>query len=222
MLRTAQQLAAELSGTFLIVFFAAGSLCAGPLLKGSAGPLLGTTGSALVYGLAVAMAVEVLGPVSGGHLNPAISLGAWATRRISTPRFAGYVAAQLLGAVLGAMLLVAVIPASAWQAAGLGTPVLAPAVTRAQGMGLEAILTCAVSFVFFRSTANAGKPSGWAVGAAVAASVLIASPLTGAALNPARAIAPAFVFNHWANQGIWWVGPLGGGVLGAWLSQLLS
>lgn len=222
MARTARQLAAEFFGAFLIVFVAAGSLSVDPLLKVAGEPALGTLGTALAYGLAVAAATEIFGPISGGHLNPAVSLGAWATKQIGIFRLAGYTLAQVAGGVAAARLLEAVVPDSSWQAAGLGTPVLASSVSRAQGMALEAVLTFFVCLVYFRSVAAKGKPSGWAIGAIVSGAVLLGGPLTGAALNPARAFAPAFVFSHWANQGVWWTGPLAGGVLAAWLSGALG
>jgi MIP family channel proteins len=220
--RTAQQLAAEFVGTFLVVFFAAGAPSIDPWLKAAGQPLLGTIGAALAYGLAVAAAIEIFGPVSGGHLNPAISLGAWATRRIGSWRLLGYTLVQLLGAIVAAHMLEAVLPESSWQAAGLGTPALASSITRGQGMLIEAVLTFAVALVFFRTAAVAGKPSGWATGAMLAAAVLVARPVTGAALNPARAFGPALVMSHWANHGVWWVGPLAGGVAGAWFSAVLG
>jgi len=218
----AQQLAAEFAGTFLVVFFAAGALAVDPWLKTAGEPALGTLGAALAYGLAVAAMTEIAGPISGGHLNPAISLGTWATRRMGTWRLLGYVIVQLAGAVAAAQTLTAVMPESAWQAAGLGTPALASSLTRAQGMALEAVLTFAVALVFFRTTAVSGKASGWAVGTAVAAAALVALPVTGAALNPARAFGPALVASHWANHGVWWVGPLAGGVIGAWVGSALG
>jgi MIP family channel proteins len=220
--RAIQQLAAEFAGTFLVVFLSAGALSVDPWLKAAGEPVLGTIGAALAYGLAVAAAIEMFAPVSGAHLNPAISLGAWATRKIGSWRLMGYALVQLLAGIAAADLLQIVVPESAWQAAGLGTPALASSLTRAQGMMLEAVLTFAVVVVFFRTAAVAGKPSGWAVGAMVAAAVLMALPLTGAALNPARAFGPALVMHHWANHGVWWVGPLVGGVAGAWFSSALG
>lgn len=222
MRRAVQQLAAEFVGTFFLVFLAAGALSIDPWLKAAGSPELGTLGVALAYGLAAAGAIEAFGPVSGAHFNPAISLGAWATGRIHTLRLAGYALMQLLASLAAARLLEALLPTSAWQAAALGTPVLAASLTRAQGMELEGILTFALAAVFFRTQISAGRPSGWAVGAVVVAAVFVAFPLTGAALNPARALGPAVVSNHWGNQGVWWVGPLAGGVLGAWFAKLLG
>lgn len=222
MRRAAQQLAAEFAGTFLVVFLAAGALSLNPWLKAAGQPVLGSVGAALAYGLAVAAAVEIFGPISGGHLNPAITLGAWATRRIGSWRLLGYTLVQLAGAIAAADVIAGIFPESSWQAAGLGTPALASSLTRAQGMMLEAVLTFVVVVVFFRTTATRSKPSGWAVGAAVAAAVIVGLPLTGAALNPARAFGPALVMNHWTNHGVWWVGPLAGGVVGAWFSSVLE
>jgi aquaporin TIP len=220
--RLAQQLAAEFIGTFLVVFAVLASLSVDPWLKAAGLPVLGTVGAALAYGLAVATMTETFAPISRAHLNPAISLGHWVTRRIGSTRLLAYAAVQLAGAIAAARLVQALLPESAWQAAALGTPLLASSLTRAQGMTLEALLTFAVALVYFRTYAASGLPSGWAVGATVALAVLVAGPLTGAALNPARAFAPVAVLHHWANQGVWWVGPLAGGVLGGWLAGALG
>lgn len=220
--RAIRQLGAELLGTFLVVLVAAGALSIDPWLRAAGQPLLGTLGASLAYGLAVAAMIEAFAPVSGGHLNPAISLGAWVTRRLSTWGLLGYVAAQLAGGIAAAWLLRALVPESAWRAAALGTPALASSLTRVQGMEFEAVLTFAVALVFFRTTIVSGKPSGWAVGAVVAAAGMIAAPLTGAALNPARALGPAIISHQWANIGVWWVGPLTGGVLAGWVAGALG
>lgn len=219
MRRLALQLAAEFIGTFLVVFIVIGSVCADPWLKAASQPLLGTIGVALAYGFAVAVSTEVFAPISGGHLNPAISLGRWVSRRMGAPRLIAYFAVQMAGAIAAARVLASILPESALQAADLGTPQLASSLTRAQGMVLEAILTFVVAFIFCRTELLTGRASGWAVGAAVMAAVLVAGPLTGAALNPARAFAAIPVVHQWANQGVWWVGPLSGGVAGGWLAH---
>lgn len=219
MRRLALQLAAEFSGTFLVVFIALAAICADPWLKAAGQPLLGTIGTALAYGLAVAVATEAFAPISGGHLNPAISLGRWVARRMGATRLIAYFVVQMAGAITAARVLASILPESALQAAGLGTPQLASSLTRTQGMAMEAILTFLVAFIFCRTELLTGKASGWAVGAAVAAAVLVAGPLTGAALNPARAFAAIPVVHQWANQGVWWVGPLSGGVAGGWLAH---
>jgi glycerol uptake facilitator-like aquaporin len=222
MWRVVQQLVAELVGTWVVVLVAAGAAVVDPWLRAAGQPVLGTLGGAVCYGGAIAAMIEVFAPVSGGHLNPAVTLGAWVARRIGTARFVAYVVVQLAGGIAAAWFLRVVVPESAWRAAGLGSPVLASSVTRSQGMGLEAVLTFAVAVVFFGTAAAAGKPSGWAVGAMVAAGAMVASPLTGAAFNPARALGPALVIHHWANQGVWWIGPLVGGVLAGWFAGVFG
>ncbi|HEV2388205.1 MAG TPA: aquaporin [Candidatus Acidoferrales bacterium] len=217
-----RQLGAELLGTFLVVLAAAGAPAVDAWLHAAGQPMLGTLGAALAYGLAAAAMTEALAPVSGGHLNPAISLGAWVTRRLNALGLFGYVAAQLAGGIAAAWLLRALVPESAWRAAALGTPALASSLTRVQGMGLEAALTFAVALVFFRTAIVSGRPSGWAVGAVVAAAGMVGGPLTGAALNPARAFGPAIVSHQWANIGVWWVGPLTGGALAGWAAEALG
>lgn len=216
MRRAIEQLAAEFLGTFLVVFFVSGALIAGPWQQAAGESGFATLCAALAYGLAVAVTIEIAGPISGGHLNPAISLGAWAARKIGGWRLLGYALVQILAGFAAARTLAAILPQSAWRAAGLGAPVLNASLSRVQGMTMEAVLTFAVALVFFRSASASGKPNGWAVGAVIAAAVIVAMPATGAGLNPARVLGPAFLSDHWANQGVWWVGPLVGSVLGAW------
>src|SRR5437762_3417531 len=122
-----QKLVAEFIGTFALIFFGAGSICADQYLRSSGGP--GLLGIALTHGLAIGIMVSALGHISSGHYNPAITIGVWVTKRIIT------------------------------------------------------------------------------IG------ILVAGPLTGAALNPARAFGPALAANHWAHHGIYWIGPLAGGFI---------
>ncbi len=222
MRRAIEQLAAEFVGTFFVVFFASGALIAGPWQKSAGETGFATLCAAFAYGLAVAVMTEITGPISGGHLNPAISLGAWAARKIGGWRLFGYSLVQILAGFAAARTLAAIFPQSAWRAAGLGTPVLSASLSRAQGMTMEAVLAFGIALIFFRTALRDGKPSGWAVGAAIAAAVLVAMPATGAGLNPARILGPAVLSDHWANQGVWWVGPLLGGVLGAWCAGALG
>src|SRR5882762_9913213 len=109
-----QKFAAEFLGTFALVFFGAGSICADRYLQSSGGVGL----------LGIAIMVSALGHISGGHFNPAVSIGFWVTKRIGTMEAFLYWAAQILGGIAAAFLLKAVIPEETWRAVALGTPEL--------------------------------------------------------------------------------------------------
>lgn len=215
-----QKLLAEFFGTFAVVFFAAGVICADQYLRATGQGSVTLLGLALAYGLAVAVMVTAVGHISGGHLNPAVTIGFWVTRRLGTIQSLLYAVAQLLGAIAAAYLLAVIIPDSNWRPEALGAinPALSGDFTRLHAMLLEGILTFVLVFVFFATAVDIkgafNKIAGLAIGLAVTAGVLVGFPFTGAALNPARAFGPALVTrNHWMNHGVFWVGPLLGGVL---------
>src|SRR6476620_6572218 len=117
-----QKLAAEFIGTFALIFFGAGAICADQFLHGAGS--LGLFGIAIAHGLAIAIMVSALGHISGGHFNPAITIGFWVTKRVSTMEVVLYWAAQLAGAIVAAFILKAVVPEDTWRAVALGTPSL--------------------------------------------------------------------------------------------------
>ena len=216
-----QKLVAEFIGTFTLVFIGAGSICADQYLHAAGQPALGALAIAAAAGLTMAVMVTALGHISGGHLNPAVTIGFWVTRRLGTIQSLCYWFAQLAGAVFAAYLLVLIVPESASSAAALGTPALASDFTRLHGMALEAVASFFLVFVFFATVADGKgafeKIAGFAIGLTLMVDILIAAPFTGAAINPARAFGPALVSRHWANQGVYWVGPLIGGVIAGFL-----
>lgn len=219
--RLPQKLAAEFIGTFAVVFIAAGAICADQYLRAASVSGSSTLGSALAYGFAVGAMVSAFAHVSGAHLNPAITVGCWVTRRLDTIATIAYVIAQLLGAAAGAFILSAILPESAWRPVSLGAPDLSADLTRLRGMGLEAALTFVVVMVALATVVDAQAAlrasSGIPLGLAVAAGYFVGAPFTGAAMNPARAFGPALALtpHHWQNHGVYWIGPLFGGVLAA-------
>lgn len=223
MYNTAQKLAAEFIGTFALIFFGAGSICADQYLHGAGGP--GLLGIALAHGLAIGIMVSALGHISGGHFNPAVTIGIWVTKRLSTIDALLYWAAQLAGATAAALLLKTAIPEETWRAVSLGTPMLAKDFPVWAGMSLEAITTFFLVFVVF-ATAVDEKGSfksiaGFGIGLTISLGILVAGPLTGAALNPARAFGPALMAPQWAHHGVYWIGPLAGGFLAGLLYDTL-
>jgi len=212
---TSQKLVAEFLGTFALVFFGAGAICTERFLQtNGSGPL----GAALATGLAVSVLSIAFAHISGAHFNPAVTIGYWVTKRLNTMEVLGYWIAQILGGIVAAFLLKAILPRDeAWQPVLGGTPDLVRDFTRLPAMGLEALITFFLVLVYFATTSEdnveSRSVSGFAVGLVYTLGILLAGPFTGAALNPARAFGPALASSHWANQGVYWVGPLAGGFL---------
>jgi MIP family channel proteins len=214
-----QKLFAEFAGTFALVLIGAGSICADQYLRANGQTSIGLVAIAIANGLAFGVMVSAIGHISGGHLNPAITIGFWVTRRLGTMKTLFYWIAQILGALAAAFLLIKIVPESVWRPAALGTPDLAPITdfTRMHGMILEAALTFILVFVFFAAMVDplgiSKRLAGFSIGIAATIGALFGYPFTGAAMNPARAFGPALAARHWSNHGVYWVGPLFGGVL---------
>lgn len=216
-----QKLFAEFIGTFTLIFIASGSICSDQYLRASGQPGFGTLGVAIAVGLSIGVMVTAIGHISGGHLNPAVTIGFWVTKRLGTFQAISYWIAQLLGGIAAAYLLSALVPESIWRPAALGTTDLAPDFTRIHGMVLEGVLTFFLVFAVFATAADARKAfhhtAGFAVGLAYTMGILIGGAFTGASMNPARTFGPALASHHWTNHGVYWVGPLFGGVLAGFL-----
>ena len=214
-----QRALAEFVATFAVVFIAVGAVVAGAGPFGGGDTFLLTV--AVAYGLAVAALMTAVGHVSGGHLNPALTVGAFITGRIELRDAVTYVVAQLAGAAAAAGVLRAGLPSSMWESASLGVPGVNIALSTGQAVLVEAVVTFVVSWVFFATVldrrAGSGAPSGMAVGLAVVGGVLVAGPLTGGALNPARALGPALAGGYWDDHWVHWIGPVAGAVVAAFL-----
>ncbi len=223
MYNISQKLVAEFIGTFALIFFGAGSICTDQYLHGAGG--LGLLGIALAHGLAIGIMVSALGHISGGHFNPAVTIGIWVTKRLNTIDALLYWAAQLAGATVAAFLLKTVVPEDTWRAVLLGTPDLARDFPVWAGMSLEAVTTFFLVLVVFATAVDEKGAfrsiAGFGIGLIITLGILVAGPFTGAALNPARAFGPALAANHWAHHGVYWIGPLAGGFLAGLLYDSL-
>jgi MIP family channel proteins len=223
MYNLAQKLVAEFIGTFALIFFGAGAICVDFHLRSTGG--LGLLAIALAHGLAIAIMVSALGHVSGGHFNPAVTIGFWVTRRLSTLDSLAYWGAQLLGAAAAAFLLKLVMPEDVVTNTFLGTPELMRDFPRWSGMALEAVTTFFLVLVVFATAVDERGTfraiAGFGIGLTITLGILVAGPFTGAALNPARAFGPALASGHWLNWGIYWVGPLAGGFIAGLLYDSL-
>jgi MIP family channel proteins len=216
----AQRLTAEVVGTFTLIFIGAGSVIAtqGGVDGGS------LVAVALAHGLAIATMVSAVGHVSGGHVNPAVTVGAWVTRRIGSGAAAAYIVVQLVGATLGALALRLLLPGQLWGPVSLGTPQVSPLITDWQAIALEAVLTFFLVWVVFATAMDPegsfGKIAGLAIGFSLTMSILAGAPLTGAALNPARSFGPAIVSGELTGIWVYFLGPVIGGTVAALLYDL--
>jgi len=204
---------AEFVGTFALVFVGGGAI----MMVQQTGAANGLLQVALAHGLILALMVSATMNVSGGHLNPSITIGMLIARRI-TPVLAGvHVVAQLAGAVLAAFCLKWLMPTAVFLAARGGGQSVALDITMLQAIGLEAIATFFLMFVIYGTAVNTEAPKlgGMAIGLTIAADILAIGPLTGASMNPARSFGPAFASGVWEGQVVFWVGPIIGAMVAA-------
>jgi aquaporin TIP len=201
---------AEFVGAFTLTFIGAGAIMTG---------VGGLVGVAFAHGLAIAVMVSAMGHISGGHFNPAITLGFFVTRRIAPMLAVVYWIAQLAGATAAALLLWWIYPGDAVKATHLGSPLLSNRIDVGAGVFLEALLTFFLVWVVFATAADPRGTfksiAGLAIGLTITLDILMGGPLTGAAMNPSRAFGPMLVNNQWADGWIWFVGPAVGGVVAA-------
>jgi MIP family channel proteins len=213
-----KRLLAEFIGTFAIVYCGVGAiaLTSSNLLNG------GLIGVAFGHGFAVMGMIYALGNVSGAHFNPAISFALCLTGRFAWLDLIPYVIAQLAGS-LAATALLKLTHAGALEKVGFGATLLATRVSPLAGMGIEIVLTFFLALVIFRVAVLEKHPlAGVLIGLTVMMGVAAAGPLTGVALNPARAFGPAVFLGDWRNHWVMWAGPMIGAILGAFTAQFLQ
>eukprot|EP00296_Roombia_truncata_P008161 JP446637.1.p1 GENE.JP446637.1~~JP446637.1.p1 ORF type:complete len:268 (+),score=79.81 JP446637.1:30-833(+) len=210
--------AAEFIGVFLFVF------C------GCSAAISTTTGIlpvAFAFGLAIMIGVYATGNVSGGHLNPAVSLAFLVTGvdpKFSPKKFLCYILAQFTGGILGALLLKAVTPVSMHPLGvhgTLGATNLGKDVTPLMAIGIEIISTFALVFIVFATAVDekqgAGNSAPMAIGFAVVLGILGTGRISGGSMNPARSLGPSVAGGYWSYQYVYFIGPF----LGAIFASLL-
>jgi MIP family channel proteins len=212
-----QKAAAELVGTFLFVFVGAGSVVTAQFVFDGTADAPTLLIVALANGLGLAVAISATMGTSGGHINPAVTLGLLVARRISLRDSIVYIISQIIGATIASLLLVGTLPSNAGKTASWGAPLLGSGIGVGTGIALELVMTFFLVFTVFGTIVDPNSPKigGFGVGIIVAMDVLTGGPFTGAAMNPARAIGPEIAQLAFANWYVWWVGPIIGGVLAA-------
>lgn len=207
--------AAEALGAFALVFAGCGAIVTDAHTHGA----LGVVGVGLVFGLVILAAIAALGHVSGAHFNPAVTFSFYLTRHLPGRDALSYLAGQLAGATIAALLLWAIWPA---QPADLGATV--PSIAPLRAVIVEAVMSGLLMLVILSvatDTRALGAPAAIAIGATIALDALFGGPLTGASMNPARSFAPALVSNQWRDFWVYLAGPLIGAPLGAFAYQFV-
>ena len=221
-----KKLFAEFIGTLSLVLFGCGAaVVSGITASGPAG--LGLLGISLAFGLAVVAMAYAIGPISGCHINPAITIGMLVAQKITVADAIGYIIAQFLGAVAGAGILYTIISGRndfeglkewALGSNGWGEGYLGNYSTTAAFI-TEAVMTCLFLLVIFAttSTKGSGPLTGLAIGVTLVLIHMVAIPVTGTSVNPARSFGPAVFAGGKAMSQLWLfiVAPVVGGILGA-------
>lgn len=191
---TRKKIVAEFIGTFALVFAGTGAI----VIDQVSGGAVTHVGVALTFGLIVLAMIYTLGDISGAHLNPAITIGFWFSRRLASREVLPYVAAQCFGALFASGTLRFLFP----QNSLLGTT--QPSGPALQSFVLEFLLTAILMFVVLGVSIGArekGITAGIVVGAVIGLEAMFAGPICGASMNPARSLAPALV--SWHPRGLW-------------------
>jgi aquaporin Z len=216
---------AELLGTLWLVLGGCGSaVLAGIFFVDDASTGIGFLGVALAFGLTVLTGAYALGHISGGHFNPAVTLGVLAARRIEVREAAVYVVAQIVGAVIGAGIIVVIANGvDGFSVSDSGLAANGFADHSPGGYDWVAALVAEVVLTFFfllviLGVTGLGAPAGFAplaIGMALTLVHLVSIPVTNTSVNPARSTGPALFVGDWAIEQLWlfWLAPLAGGGL---------
>jgi len=226
----------ELIGTFALTFIGAGAILTSTLTGGQPDLL----GIALAHALVLSIVVSATMNISGGHINPAVSIAMCITGRQKPGDTVCYVIAQCLGAVLAGLLLelifrnialgrpYVVTGLEAITTSKLGTPNFGPNITTTTAVIVEIALTFLLVFAIFGTAVDPRAPriGGFGIGLTVGVDILMGGPITGAAMNPARTLGPLLAGGSatadlWAQHWVYWVGPVLGAVLAAVLYDRL-
>ena len=224
-----RNLTCEAIGTFALTFIGAGAI----LTTTWTGGAPGLVGIALAHGLVLAIVVSATMNISGGHINPAVTIAMIVTRRISPGAGIGYIIAQCVGATIAGFLLAMIFGAlgdaggtmtgsAAIEGCKLGTPNFGAGISAGMALTVEIILTFLLVFAIFGTAVDprAPKIGGFGIGLAVCVDILMGGPITGAAMNPARTIGTLIGGGNatsalWSQHWVYWVGPIVGAVLAA-------
>ncbi len=209
-----QKTAAEFIGTFALVFAGTAAITVNDLSAGA----ITHVGVAMTFGLVVAAMIYSLGAISGAHLNPAVTIGFWLSRRMALRRVPAYIAGQVSGAILASLAVKTLFPGHQTIGATI------PAGAYSQSFMLELIMSFILMFVILSVSTGEkekGIMAGVAIGSVVAFEAMLGGPVSGASMNPARSLGPALI--SWHAQGLWlyFIAPISGATLAVIVCRLL-
>lgn len=206
---------AELIGTFALVFCGTGAI----IIDQQFGGTVTHSGIAITFGLIVMSMIYSLGPISGAHLNPAVSIAFTIAKRFPAKLLSGYIISQLTGALLASFVLKFLFPLNKLLGATI------PIGTEMQSFILELMLTFFLMLVIINVSVGSkeqGMFAGTAIGAVVGLEAMFAGPVCGASMNPARSIAPAIVSGHLEHLWVYIIAPIAGALLAVPVCKFLT
>ena len=213
----------EFIGTFILVLLGCGSAAI-------AGVTLGTVGISFAFGLSIVAIAYSVGRVSGGHVNPAVSLAMLLNKKMSIKDFLGYVIAQFLGAFAGSGLLLAITKFTTLENAGLGANGYGELSAVGLNLGGALVVEIIATFIFVLAILGVtegekyARPAGIVIGLVLTLIHIVCIPLTGTSVNPARSLAPAILTGGVALSQVWVfiIAPLVGAVIAACIWAYIS
>ncbi|RNI14453.1 aquaporin family protein [Methanohalophilus sp. RSK] len=227
---------AELIGTYVLVFLGTGSVVTTVLLTQGDTLIPSNTFNigidiaawfaiGISFGIAVLAMIYAFGHISGTHINPAVSIALWATKRMKTSDMVSYIVAQLIGASLASFTIVGILGSRA-VASGLGATAMLGGLGYGQAILCEAVATFFLMLTIMGTVVDKRAPGGFAglaIGLVVAADVTVVGNITGSSLNPARTFGPYIADFLLGGQNLWWQYPiyLIGPIIGALVAALI-
>jgi glycerol uptake facilitator protein len=217
-----RRLIAEAIGTGLLVLFGAGSVVAALRVGGGRLDYAGLGMVAIAFAIVIAVVIYAFGTVSGAHINPAVTIALTSRGRFPASEAGPYIVAQLIGGVVGAILIVAAFGDRAVDVAGVGGTTVANDISFLRACVAEALGTFLLVMAIFALAVDKRAPAGWAgfvIGLSVGCAILLIGPLTGGSLNPARSFGPMLTTALWGGDANWSdlpvyiIGPVVGGLL---------
>jgi glycerol uptake facilitator protein len=219
-------LVAEAIGTLLLVLFGAGSLVAAILVGKGHVTYAGVGIIAFSFAIAVAAAIYMFGPVSGAHINPAVTIALAAVRRFPLPEVIPYIFAQLVGGMCGGLLINAIFGSAARTASYSGGTVVQAGYSSLQAVIAEGLGTALLLLAVMAMAVDTRAPAGWAgliIGLVVACEIMVIGPISDGSVNPARTFGPYAATailggtTPWNEYWIYVAGPVVGAIVAAFI-----